>query len=301
MEAVPCSLRCEHRAKCESLLDQTAYKFECDVCGRYIIGRRLRELLRAADGDDAKLLPYLRAHTRQATEEGQTAELTEVNWRDLARGHANTAVSTKLRRLLEFVSNRSRFPGDQVEITEDAMYPLFDAASAEELGFLITHLGQRALLTRGELDGYFVLSVEGWAFIEPSVGGIVGRCFVAMSFDRSLDDVYENGIRPAVKDDCGFDPVRIDRLQHNDKICDKILAEIRLAQFVVADFTLHRAGVYFEAGFAMGLGRPVIWACRKDDLPNAHFDTRQYNHIEWDTPGELRRKLADRIRATIVR
>ena len=79
-----------------------------------------------------------------------------------------------------------------------------------------------------------------------------------------------------------MDPVRIDLLQHNEKICDKILAEIRSCQFIIADFTLQRAGVYFEAGFAMGLGRPVIWTCMEDDFENTHFDTRQYNHIVWE-------------------
>jgi hypothetical protein len=57
----------------------------------------------------------------------------------------------------------------------------------------------------------------------------------------------------------------------------------------------------FESGFAMGLGRPVVWTCRKDELAKAHFDTRQYNHIDWETPQELRKKLTDRIRAIIPR
>ncbi len=45
----------------------------------------------------------------------------------------------------------------------------------------------------------------------------------------------------------------------------------------------------------MGLGRPVIFTCRNDELNQAHFDTRQYNHIAWDTPAELREKLKRRI------
>ena len=89
-------------------------------------------------------------------------------------------------------------------------------------------------------------------------------------------------------------------MEHNQKICDKILAEIRLCQFMVADFTLHRGGIYFEAGFAMGLGRPVIWLCRHDDVDKTHFDTRQYNHVLWESPAELRDKLTNRIRATIL-
>ena len=121
-----------------------------------------------------------------------------------------------------------------------------------------------------------------------------------MSFDPSLTDAYQLGIEPAVMD-CKFDPIRIDLIHHNEKICDKIMAEIRLAQFVIADFTCHRGGVYFEAGFALGLGRSVIWTCREDDLINTHFDTRQYNHIVWATPPDLRAKLVDRIRATILK
>jgi hypothetical protein len=50
----------------------------------------------------------------------------------------------------------------------------------------------------------------------------------------------------------------------------------------------------------MGLGTPVIWTCRKDDIKNAHFDTRQYNHIIWSTAEELREALHLRIAATIV-
>ena len=42
-------------------------------------------------------------------------------------------------------------------------------------------------------------------------------------------------------------------------------------RFVVADVTNHRNGVYFEAGYAMGMGLPVIWMCHKDDMKEAHL------------------------------
>jgi hypothetical protein len=44
---------------------------------------------------------------------------------------------------------------------------------------------------------------------------------------------------------------------------------------------------------------PVIFTCRKDAIDKVHFDTRQYNHIVWETPEELRDRLAKRISATI--
>jgi hypothetical protein len=41
--------------------------------------------------------------------------------------------------------------------------------------------------------------------------------------------------------------------------------------------------------------------CRKDQVNDLHFDTRQFNHILWETPEDLRRQLADRIRAVILK
>ena len=59
----------------------------------------------------------------------------------------------------------------------------------------------------------------------------------------------------------------------------------------MADVTQQRAGVYFEAGYALGLGLPVFWCVRKDDLDNVHFDTRQYNHIVWENEEDLAEQL----------
>jgi nucleoside 2-deoxyribosyltransferase len=120
-----------------------------------------------------------------------------------------------------------------------------------------------------------------------------------MWFDKSIDPAWkaiEAGIRNA-----GYEPLRIDRKEHNNKIDDEIVAGIRRSKFLVADFTNHRGGVYFEAGLAMGLGLPVIWLCRQDDLEHAHFDTRQYNHIPWEIGklDELSKSLKNRIEATI--
>lgn len=79
-----------------------------------------------------------------------------------------------------------------------------------------------------------------------------------------------------------------------------IVAEIRKSSFLIADFTGDRGGVYFEAGFAKGLGIPVIFSCKKGEWTDKlHFDTRQYNHIIWETPTDLAVKLQNRIAATI--
>lgn len=108
------------------------------------------------------------------------------------------------------------------------------------------------------------------------------------------------GFKPGIEDSKYFKAVRVDSDEHNQKIDDRIVALIRQSGLLVADFTGDRGGVYFEAGLAQGLGIPVIWTCRIDYSDKLHFDTRQYNHILWRTPEELRDSLSNRIMATAL-
>ena len=123
-----------------------------------------------------------------------------------------------------------------------------------------------------------------------------------MWFDKSMNEAYEIGVRPGIEKS-GYMAVRIDRQEHNNRIDDEIIAEIRRSRFVVADFTQGdegaRGGVYYEAGFAHGFGIPVIFSCRADCLKRVHFDTRQYNHIVWTKHDELRDAIRNRIVATV--
>jgi hypothetical protein len=165
------------------------------------------------------------------------------------------------------------------------------------------HMGlikDRFISDRGSCS--FIIAPKGWERIHElsRVGIDSQQAFVAMHFDSSTDSTWTNGIERGVSD-AGYKPKRIDLEHHNNKICDMIIAEIRKSRFVVCDFTYQRGGVYFEAGFAMGLGLPVIWTVHHRDITNLHFDTRQYSHIVYETDEELRKKLRQRIEATIGR
>ena len=113
-----------------------------------------------------------------------------------------------------------------------------------------------------------------------------------------LDPVWEKGIKPAIEK-AGYDPYRIDKEPHIDRIDAKIIADIQDSKFVIADVTQQKQGVYFEAGFALGLKQSVIWCVRKDNLDKVHFDTRQYNHIVWENPEDLQEQLYNTICAVI--
>ena len=149
---------------------------------------------------------------------------------------------------------------------------------------------------------HWLITPEGWDYLDSlkQENPNSHQAFVAMWFDDSMNECFDSGIDPAIKD-AGYNSFRVDRHEHVNRIDDEIIAQIRQSKFLVADFTEHRGGVYFEAGYALGMGIRVIWLCREDNIEHAHFDTNHFNHILWtpeDIPG-LKKALQNRIEAVI--
>lgn len=150
------------------------------------------------------------------------------------------------------------------------------------------------------------LTITGWRRFEKLTRGASSQenpAFVAMWFGGAdqhdeMNEIYMAGFLAGIED-AGFRSKRADSEEYNDFVMDEILGSIRVAPFVVADFTANRNGVYLEAGFARGLELPVIHTCRGDDFKDAHFDIKQFNTIIWTDAASLRKKLYHRIMSTV--
>ena len=177
-----------------------------------------------------------------------------------------------------------------------------------EVRFFIDYLAEQGWIEvtdRGSNWAQVRVTIKGYSHIaDVAVSPDLSQAFVAMWFSDEMKEPYEKGIRPAIEQ-LGYDAMKIDDKPDVDKIDDEIIGEIRRSRFLVADFTHGdkgpRGGVYYEAGFAYGLGLPVIRSCRKDiiDRNELHFDVRQYYHVIWNNPEDLRDGLEKRIRALI--
>lgn len=206
------------------------------------------------------------------------------------------------------LTERLKHPSEIARVAPEQRWELY-AYDDESLGYVLRQLIEFGYVRDEGGDpasSYRVhryqIHAKGWerlAQLRQPVIASSKQAFVAMWFSDQTEAVFAEAIRPAIEA-CGNKCVRIDRKEHNNKICDEIVAEIRKSRFVVADFTGQRGGVYFEAGLAQGLGLPVIWTVRRDHLEDVHFDTRQYNHIVYEDSVELRQKLEARIHATIA-
>ena len=193
----------------------------------------------------------------------------------------------------------------------EEMFAYTESTNEVELHYLLEYLlGRGWLKTTREEPGLInvLITIEGYGRLAElteieNVKTVSSQAFVAMWFDDTLLDAWTIGIKPAIEN-AGFNPVRIDNQEYIEKIDDRIIAEIRKSRFIVADFTQGsggaRGGVYYEAGFAHGLNIPVFYTCKKDSMKHIHFDTRQYNHIDWESPEELRERLTNRISAVMI-
>lgn len=276
--------------------------WRCPRCGRFTISAELVMTFFIKPGDK----PFVSAATRQASESGNPITLTHGNLETLASFHRSTRMADKRIKLLKHIAKACRFPGGKCTLHQELDYPLIDAIGPEELCAFVNHAAPRHLKiepkSRPGMQIECELTIDGWEAVEPhfATGGTPGRCFVATWFDDSMDDVYRLGIHPAVTE-CAFESIWMKDVETNQGITDRILSEIRLAEFIVADFTGQRQSVYFEAGFARGLGRQVISTCRKDEIEKLHFDTQHLGHIAWTDPDDLRKRLSNSIRANIIK
>lgn len=272
--------------------------------GRYLIYGRASSILEHHDERlKARITSWLIEQRRLG------AELPRVNSVTIRDAEQNKSLSVEQRadNLLRYIKENTLQIGSVVAVfarkaskNKMQMQALAWSESTKdsELIYLLNYLTRMDWVER-DGNGYR-LTVEGYnrlAELEQRVSES-SRAFVAMWFDDSMTEVWEDGIRPAIRE-AGYEAIRVDQKEHVNKICDEIVAEIRRSRFLVADFTHGgkgpRGGVYYEAGFAHGLGIRVIFTCRDDAMDKVHFDTRQYNHIIWKTPKELCDKLTTRI------
>lgn len=273
------------------------WEYECRSCGDFEITGRAEACEKTPD-----LRRKLSGWIRDRNREGIAPRITSETVSRMASRPLPSVAERSERLLLEALAGSERL-NDQVDLGE----PRFVAASyswdRDEMQVLWQLLMGRGWMKKVYNRGPTVMvTARGYMAAEELTAkrGRSEEVFVAMSFSTDMTLAYDNGLRLGIEH-AGYVPIRVDRTEHVNRIDDEIIARIRRSAFVVADFTDQKRGVYFEAGFALGLNLPVIWTCRRDDISELHFDVRQYNCIDWTDEADLARRLQLRIEAIVGR
>jgi hypothetical protein len=292
---------CQSDCTREGLGVRLKWKYDCPVCGGFVIANDAELEVNELDGSQRALLSGC---VRERADHKQPVEIRATNLKDIL-STAPSTLNEKLLKLLSRLVDKTEYFGSTIWL-DDSDRAIGYAINGIEFQAEIHYLEDARFIHQPDRmsDGRFGITVtaQGISMVEQANrdgGQFSNRAFVAMSFDKSLDFLFEHHITDAIQG-AGYDkPLRVDREHYNDRIDDQIVVGLKQCKFVVADFTFQRNGVYYEAGFAHGQGKQVIMCCPKSEEDNLHFDTSHIKHIIYETGEELGTRLKERILATI--
>lgn len=114
--------------------------------------------------------------------------------------------------------------------------------------------------------------------------------FVISAFHKDMEPVYMS-IEAAARA-VGIIAKRVKDVPGDYRITDRIIEMIHKARFVIADLTHERPNVYFELGYARGIGKTVVTIAREET--NVHFDVKDWTYISYQDLRTLQYELQRR-------
>ena len=304
--------------------NETVYTVRCETCGTYYIARGLAKF-RLGDNQEWKLTPVQRA---VLVREKYLYEQSPANKSNLARVYpfkidhgvlARIRDHGRLPSRAEQAANLIRFVGEEVSRTgENVLLPknisvIIGAVNHNSSNELASELVERDIITSQgrtpeSLMSRVNLTLEGWERYEAEQHGrFQGNYgFLAMQFDDEVLDAFvRDVVKPAVKEATGYELVDLRDVSKAGLIDNLMVTTIRDSTFVIADLTHNNRGAYWEAGYAEGLGKAVVYICRKEafnDGKGTHFDTNHYTTIQWsmDDIDSFRQELTATLRRSLA-
>ena len=228
-----------------------------------------------------------------------------------------TSPAVQAINLIRYIGDRVSESGKPISRLHDISQEI-DAPSEEFFMQLVRELYKNQTIQMSESTEYpsnltpfakVNLSLDGWKQYEAEKrGGFDGNYgFLAMQFgDADLDSFVRDVVKPAVKKSTGSDLVDMRDVGRAGIIDNIMRVQIRDAKFVIADLTHGNNGAYWEAGYAEGLGKPVIYICEKEKFESkngTHFDTNHCTTVVWsksrDNDEDFRQKLTATLRRSL--
>ena len=286
--------------------------------GKYTISYKLSLVFRPQDNQEKiQLSGYIAQENLKNNTPSLDSLIKDNNWLEKLPPIPNPSERAYL--LLEGLVKQTDFIGktfnysalinslDENNSPNSFFYALSYCDKRAEIMYLLNYLEKMQFIDINKNHGQFMnlqVSVKGLEKINTATNINSKIAFIAMWIDSKMDKVHKS-IEKAINK-AGYEPLRIDKKDHIKKIDDQILVEINKAKFIICDLTSSgikepRGSVYFEAGYALGKGIPIIWTCSKAQIKELPFDIRQYNCLPWekDKWQKFEEKLKNRIKNVI--
>jgi nucleoside 2-deoxyribosyltransferase len=240
-------------------------------------------------------------------QKGFSNQTIQIVSRDLLEAWYPKTLNEMAQMIIEYLLNfQDHFGGTfqlsraQVNLLTFTSFNLIPNAQDDNREFILRYLiDQQYIMASEGLDSGYSIQILSKAINDFKLGSEKDnnkRVFIALKFGDNSERI-ENIERILRK--LGYIPEVMSEYETNNWIMPEIFHAIKECKFAIADFSLPCDGAYYEAGYALALGKEVIHLCQEDSFKNVHFDIAQKSTIVYKDFLDLEKRLTDRINATI--
>lgn len=278
------------------------YEIVCEACGTYRISRSAAvDRNRLTEGQRRAVSHELRWQEALLSEHGC---LTTASIEHYEKNARLPSISQQADNALRYLALVLGHPGRTYRRNDPALTSAMGAIDAAAANAILSELVSRGLVTGRDASSttgpamiHIGLTLEGWIRAGELNSGAESEnfAFLAMKYgEPALDACVLHSLRPAVEA-AGYQLEILNERPVAGIIDNYLRSRIRLCKFLIADLTHANNGAYWEAGFAEGLGKPVIYTCERSVFEQAktHFDTNHSLTVVWSSedPAEAHRQL----------
>jgi hypothetical protein len=297
--------------KCSSEISPYDYggklAIDCTCCGRFKITDTALRIIEVNQYAEEKKLAL--SHWIRSVKRGKDFIVNSDLIKELLETLRLPKVNEQVNNLILWLGDNLSFPEAKIKKDILQVATIIGARGSEGLRYIADHLKEEGLIeyhfgTQQEALITLGLTYKGWLKFSEINQNIEKSkiAFIAMKFgDPFLDKIFD--VFHKALSETGFELIRLDKVLEAGLIDNQLRAKIRQAKFILADLTEGNSGAYWEAGYAEGLGKPVIYLCKKSywEEFKTHFDTNHHVTIMWEeaTIIEDMKKLKATVRATL--
>lgn len=293
----------------------------CCNCGRYEISHsaKIDWFVSTRSSLTALHRAVLSHNIRTMNENGGTAIINSASMDHLIKHARLPSLNEQAMNFVRAVGDYFSETGEAKEISPPSCTPLVGSFGVGMFLKLLADLERKGVVDRvdagrnvqlmsGAVDRprTYELTLAGWEMYDSErKGQFAGRYgFIAMKFgDEKLDAFVQDTVKPVVRTAIDYELVDLRDVPEAGIIDNIMRQRIRDAAFVLVDLTHDNSGAYWEAGYAEGLGKPVIYLCEqsKFDAHKTHFDTNHCTTVPWsvDDVDRFSKNLVATLRRTL--
>jgi len=278
------------------------YVLDCPRCGRFNITGTLQAMLMSRIDEDNDDWRWILSHwIRKRQGESQPVVLGVNDFKIIPQEMALPSLGEQADNLIYYLGKTLKAHSSILRPNTHMLPSLLGAKESSDVDYIASYLQDEGYLyfkklsvsdvwekdvtITNDTDKEFGLTVKGWfKFEEMKKSSSNSKfAFMAMEYNDELVETARSVFRPAVLQ-TGFD-LRILRDYLKPGLIDnQMIVEIKKSRFLLVELTHRNNGAYWEAGYAEGLGKPVIYLCEKSEFEKnrTHFDTNHHTTIVWD-------------------